>query len=159
TVQYLEEIRPWAAFLGAAREIVQSEKSSGGAGLRILTGTVTSPTLAWQISTLLRELPSAKWVQGEPARGDGERAGAILASGAPAASLYDLSEADVILSLGSDFLACGPGNLALTRQFAARRRPDSGHAAGMNRLYVVETASTPTGANADHRRAVAPDAG
>ena len=157
TLQYLEEIRPWPSFLGAAREASDAEKRSGGAGLRIVTGTVSSPTLAWQLGSLLRQFPAARWVQWEPVGRENVRAGAALAFGSPADLVVDLRNADVILSLGSDFLACEPANLPLTRQFAARRRPDGAGPAGMNRLYVVESASTLTGAAADHRRPVPPE--
>ena len=34
---------------------------------------------------------------------------------------YDLSKADVILSLDADFLSCGPGHLRYTRDFSDRR--------------------------------------
>ena len=154
TLQYLEEIRPWTAFLGAAREAADSERIRGGAGLRILTETVCSPTLASQLAGLLQQLPAARWVQWEPAGRDSVRAGAQLAFGQYVDTVPNLTNADVILSLGSDFLACGPGHLALTRQFAARRRPEAG---AMTRLYVIETPFTVTGGNADHRRGVAAD--
>ena len=154
TLQYLDEIRAWADFLGAAREIAGEERATRGAGLRILTEAVSSPTLASQIAALLRDYPAAKWISWEPAGRDDVRAGAVLAFGEPADLVADLSDADVVLSIGSDFLACGPGSLAMTRQFSARRRPEVGRDR-MSRLYVVETASTLTGANADHRLPVA----
>ena len=51
---------------------------------------------------------------------------------------YDLSKADVIVSLDADFLYAGfPGNVRYVRDFAKKRNPD----AEMSRLYVVE--STP----------------
>ena len=156
TLQYMDEIRGWISFLGAARQAVEAEKPSRGAGLRILTGAVCSPTLVRQIQALLAELPAARWISWEPLGRDNVRAGSRLAFGEPVDLVANLTDADVILSLGSDFLSCGPGHLAMTRQFARRRRP--GAAGKMNRLYVVETASTVTGANADNRRPVAADA-
>ena len=54
---------------------------SKGAGLRILTETVTSPTLAGQLRELLGEFPEAKWHQYEPVGRDHARAGARLAFG------------------------------------------------------------------------------
>ncbi|MDQ6892851.1 MAG: TAT-variant-translocated molybdopterin oxidoreductase [Acidobacteriota bacterium] len=153
TLQYLDEIRPWAAFLGAARQIADEERATGGAGLRILTETVGSPTLAGQLSGLLRDFPDARWIQWEPAGRDNVREGARLAFGEHADVVPDLANADVVLSIGSDFLSSGPGSLALTRQFSKRRRPEREHGP-MNRLYAIETASTVTGANADHRLAV-----
>ena len=67
----------WAAFLaalGVAREEARPRK---GAGLRLLTGTVTSPTLADQIKRLLADFPDAKWHQFEPVSRDNVRAGAL----------------------------------------------------------------------------------
>jgi Fe-S-cluster-containing dehydrogenase component len=157
TLQYLDEIRPWAAFLDAARQIAGEERATRGEGLRILTETVGSPTLAGQLSDLLRDFPGARWIQWEPAGRDNVREGARLAFGEYADVVPDLSNADVILSIGSDFLSCGPGSLALTRQFSKRRRPEREHGP-MNRLYAIETASTVTGGNADHRLAVSASA-
>ena len=39
TVLYLEEIRPWSAFLGAVRVALDAERSAGGEGIAILTLT------------------------------------------------------------------------------------------------------------------------
>jgi molybdopterin-containing oxidoreductase family iron-sulfur binding subunit len=65
--------------------------------------------------------------------------------------LYDLTRADVILSLDADFLASdGALNLHYTRQFASRRRVE-GNADNLNRLYVVESNHTLTGGRADNR--------
>ena len=73
-----------------------------------------------------------------------------MAFGQPVNTYYDLSNANVIVSLDSDFLASGAGSLRYARQFAARRRV-RGDQTAMNRLYVVEPMPTPTGAKADHR--------
>lgn len=48
TLTYLGDIRPWSSFLGAAREALNAQIPKGGAGLRFLTGAITSPTLADQ---------------------------------------------------------------------------------------------------------------
>jgi molybdopterin-containing oxidoreductase family iron-sulfur binding subunit len=150
TLSALNEIRPWSAFLGEMRIALEEERARRGAGLRILTGTISSPTLALQIAQLLTTLPAARWHQWEPASRDNAMNGARMAFGAPANAIYRLAEADVILSLDADFLACGPFQVRLTREFAARRR--EGAAGGpMSRLYVAESAMTATGARADHR--------
>ena len=43
---------------------------SRGNGFRILTGTVTSPTLAAQLDALLSGYPEARWHQWEPVSRD-----------------------------------------------------------------------------------------
>src|SRR5207248_11351755 len=58
--------------------------------------------------------------------------------------------ADVVLSLGSDFLDCGEGDIATVRGFTSRRRVREAKDS-MNRLYVVENRFTLTGSMADHR--------
>jgi molybdopterin-containing oxidoreductase family iron-sulfur binding subunit len=151
TILHLGEIRPWSAFLGEMRLVLEEERASSGAGLAILTETVSSPTLARQIAETLAVLPAARWHQWEPTGRDNVREGARLAFGSPVNAIPRLGEADVILSLDHDFLASGPTRLVDARAFAARRR--EGAAGGdLNRLYVVESAMTATGARADHRR-------
>jgi molybdopterin-containing oxidoreductase family iron-sulfur binding subunit len=146
-------IRPWGGFFGRLREALALQRVSQGAGLRILTETVTSPTMAAQIAAIQKLYPSAKWHQWEPAGPHSARAGAMTALGAPVNTYYDFSGAQTIVSLDSDFLASGAGSLRYARQFAAGRRVTEEHPT-MNRLYVVEPMPTPTGAKADHRLAL-----
>src|SRR4029453_2149169 len=128
-------------------------KARKGAGLRFLTETITSPSLAAQLKQILTDFPEAKWHQYEPVNRDNARNGAAMAFGQDVNVTYDFRKAARILSLGSDFLNAWPGNLRYARDYAARRRVD-GNNAEMNRLYVVESTPTLTGANADHRFAV-----
>jgi len=155
TLTYLGEIVTWSAFLGGVRPAVDTQRAASGqqpakGGLRILTETVTSPTLAHQIKTLLAALPTAKWHQYDPAGRDAVREGARLAFGQYANTIYHFDKADVVLSLDSDFLACGPASLRYARDFAAKRRLTEGKRE-MSRLYVVESTVTNTGSVADHR--------
>ncbi|MGI8437167.1 MAG: TAT-variant-translocated molybdopterin oxidoreductase [Chthoniobacterales bacterium] len=136
------QISTWDLFLGEIAAAAQSWKTNGGAGLRILTGPETSPTLLDQLARLLAKYPAAKWHAYNP-----------LHSAAPPVR-YHLERAEVILSLGADFLNHGPEGLRHTRAFATGRRPNE----KMNRLYVAEATPTLTGSMADHRFALAPDA-
>ena len=123
TLTNLGEIRPWSAFLGAIRAALTAQQPLKGAGLRILTESVSSPTLAAQIRDLLARFPSAKWHQWDPASRDNARAGAKLAFGEYVDAQYRFDQADVILSLDADFLGCGPGSLRYARDFAAPAAP------------------------------------
>jgi len=152
TVLYLEEIRPWAAFLGAMRLALEAERASGGAGVALLTETVGSPTLAAQIAAVRKEFPKARWVEWEPVNRDNARSGATLAFGEALEPIYRFDRADVVLSLDADFLSCGPGSLRWARDFASRRRvTDPASTSSMNRLWSVESTPGNTGAKADHR--------
>jgi molybdopterin-containing oxidoreductase family iron-sulfur binding subunit len=147
-ITYLGDVRSWNAFMEAVRGPMNVQKSLAGSGVRILTQTVTSPTLAAQIRGYLEKNPQAKWHVYEPISRDNVYEGAKLAFGEPVETRYDLSKADVIVSLDADFLYAGfPGSARYTRDFAARRNPD----ANMNRLYVVESTPSSTGMKADHR--------
>jgi molybdopterin-containing oxidoreductase family iron-sulfur binding subunit len=143
-------IRPWSSFVAAVGTALRAQAAKQGAGLRILTERVTSPTLAAQIHRVLEKYPQAKWYAYEPAAPDAARLGARLAFGEEVAVRWEVSRADAILSLDADFLAEGPGHLRYAREFASRRRP-RGEDPGMNRLYVVEGSPSITGAAADHR--------
>jgi molybdopterin-containing oxidoreductase family iron-sulfur binding subunit len=141
------EIRPWAEFVGELRARLGPLGSKRGAGLRILTETIGSPTLAWQINQLRDRFPGAVWHQWDPTSSDNAREGTRLAFGTYASVQYRLDHAAVIVSLDADFLSSGPAQLRYTRDFARRRRaPGEG-----NRLYALESMPTPTGTKADHR--------
>jgi len=144
------DIHTWPEFLDSAQAIAAAVKLADGAGFRILTGVVTSPTLAAQIQSVLALYPKAKWHQWEPAVGDGTREGGKLAFGNYVNTVYRPGKADVILSLDSDFLGSGPGHIRYAREFS-RRRKLNGPNDTMNRLYVVEPTPSITGATADHR--------
>ncbi|MDX6403753.1 MAG: hypothetical protein QOH70_1208 [Blastocatellia bacterium] len=159
TPMYRGETRAWTTFVAEIRGSIEKEgdglKAKKGAGLRFLTETITSPSLAAQMKSILTDFPEAKWHQYEPANRDNARTGAMMAFGQPVNTIYDFSKADRILSLGSDFLAAMPGSLRYARDYAAKRRI-SGDKSEMNRLYVVESTPTTTGANADHRFSLKP---
>jgi molybdopterin-containing oxidoreductase family iron-sulfur binding subunit len=159
TPLYRTETRPWTQFMGEIRGLIEKEgdgiQAKKGAGLRFLTETITSPSLAAQMKSVLTDFPEAKWHQYEPANRDNARAGAMMAFGQAVNTIYDFSKADRILSLGSDFLAAMPGTLRYARDYAAKRRV-GGERPEMNRLYVIESTPTTTGANADHRFSVKP---
>ena len=151
TITQTGEIRPWSAVIAAIRGGLSAQSATKGAGLRILTETVNSPSLAAQIQQVLQSQPSAKWIQWEPMPRDNARAGARTAFGEYLEPVYDLSKADVILSLEADFLASeGASNLHYARQFAGRRKVDES-ADNLNRLYVVESNHSVTGGRADNR--------
>lgn len=155
TTTFREGARPWTTFVGEIRTSLDEQRPKQGAGLRFLTETITSPTIAAQLKAILTEFPQAKWHQYEPVNNDNARAGAVAALGRPVNTIYDFSKAERILSLDADFLSAQPGNLKYARDFAAKRRMTEGKKE-MNRLYVIESTPTATGAAADHHWAVKP---
>ena len=149
-------IGTWDAFFNAISLALAEHKVDGGDGLRLLTGTVASPTLAAQIGRLLDAYPKARWHLHEAADRDAVRAGARRAFGRDLEVSYRFDAADVIVTLDADFMSTEPGGLRYIRDFTARRRVRGGERATMNRLYAIESTPTITGAAADHRLALPP---
>jgi MoCo/4Fe-4S cofactor protein with predicted Tat translocation signal len=150
TITHLGEIRAFDAFVAALGEVLSAQQPTGGAGIRVLSETIASPTLASQVDEFLGRFPQAKWVQWEPFGRHNTREGSRLAFGEYVDAQYALDRADVILSLDADFLCAGNGGLKHARAFASRRRLE-GDRAQLNRLYAVESSPTNTGTKADHR--------
>lgn len=144
-------------FQTAFLELVQS--TQGGQGVVFLTETITSPTLAAQWKQVQAKYPGTKLVQWEPVNFDNARAASKAAFGEYVDAQYKLENADVILALDADFLSSNafPGFLPLSAAYAARHRYDAASdAKPMNRLYVVESMPTVTGAKAEHRLGLKP---
>jgi molybdopterin-containing oxidoreductase family iron-sulfur binding subunit len=143
----------WGNFLtalSAARDLAGLKK---GSGFRLLTGTVTSPTLAAQVKEFLAAYPEAKWHQYDPCGRHSVRAGAVAAFGKPVNTIYRFDLADVIVSLDADFLCSGmPGGLRYARDYSARRRTAAADPSAFSpRLYVAEGTPSITGGMAEHR--------
>jgi Fe-S-cluster-containing dehydrogenase component len=144
----------WSTLGDTLRQRFAFHQTDRGAAFALLTGRILSPTLIAQISALQRALPAMTWVRWEPIHNDVETAGIELAYGRRLDLRPRLERADVIVALDSDFLGPGPDQIPLARGFAARRRPEAGP---MSRLYVLESALTPTGVMADRREAARPE--
>jgi len=156
TLTYREDIRTWTAFVDEIRSALDEQRSKQGAGIRFLTESIISPTLGAQMNATLAAFPKAKWHQYEPANRDNSRAGAKAAFGQEVNTTYRFDQAKRILSLDCDFLSPAfPGFLRYSREFIAGRRVTEDNRE-MNRLYVVETTPSNTGAIADHTWTVKP---
>ena len=155
TLTNLGEIRPFSAFVTALKQMMTAQQAKQGAGLRLVTETVASPTLASQIQELLAAYPQAKWIQWEPYGRHNAREGSRLAFGDYLGAQYLVEKADVILAIDSDFLASGPSGLKHARAFASRRRFENG-GAQPTRLFAVESTPTNSGTKADHRLPLRP---
>lgn len=156
TLTFREDIRTWTAFVGEMRSILDEQRPKQGNGIRFLTESIISPTFGALMAELKAALPQAKWHQYEPANRDNARAGALMAFGQAVNTTYRFDLAQRVLSLDCDFLApTFPGYLRYSRDFMARRRITETNKE-MNRLYVIETTPSNTGATADHAFEVKP---
>ena len=146
-------IRTWAA----TAQMLEQKLASlpRGAGLAVLTGTVTSPSLAAQLDQLQKRYPEARLYHYDPLDDGSAHAGAEAAFGRPVDAVYDFAAARRIVALASDFLVETPGSVRYAFDFG-RSRDVVSAGADMTRLYAVDATPTITSVNADHRRLVPP---
>jgi molybdopterin-containing oxidoreductase family iron-sulfur binding subunit len=152
-ISYRGNPKSWQNFSGALRSAIEENRADGGAGIRFLTTTVTSPTLLDQFKRLAAELPNFRWYQYDPVNSDNAMAGARMALGSPAHTIYRFDQAERILSLDADIFS-GTNPRYMGDVVKGRRTSEQRHE--MNRLYAVETSMGLFGAKADHRLAVKP---
>ena len=140
----------FATMLASTRDTAAAKK---GEGLRILTGTVSSPTLAAQIRQLLMAMPQARWHQWDACGRHSDFAGSKSAFGQPRNTIYHFDRAARIVSLDADFLdPASPGGLRHARDYSSRRREAAANRSGeFPRLYVAESVPSITGGMAEHR--------
>ncbi len=134
------------------RAALTAQQPLQGAGFRILTESVASPTLAGAAAGAAGPVPvGAVAPVGSRRAAQNARAGARSSHSANTSRRSPpFDRADVILALDADFLGVGPGSLRYARD-VRRRGAGPSTADRMNRLYALESMPTATGARADHR--------
>ncbi|MBW3670508.1 MAG: TAT-variant-translocated molybdopterin oxidoreductase [Acidobacteria bacterium] len=145
---------PWRIFHDELAERRRHLRGDGE-GLRILTGTITSPSLLSQLKAVLDLYPGSQWHYYDPVSRHASYEATRETLGATKEVIYDLQRADVIACLDHDLLYGQPGSVRYANDFAARRRASQG-AQNMNRLYVCEPMPSVTGSMADHRLPIRP---
>lgn len=126
-----------------------------GKGLCFLLERSSSPSRARLLKLLVERLPEASCFVHEPVDFAVHREAATSLFGVSVRPVYRLERARRILSIDCDFLACEEDAPWMIAGYASSRWPDT-NSDRMNRLYVVESAFTLTGSNADHRLSVSP---
>jgi molybdopterin-containing oxidoreductase family iron-sulfur binding subunit len=144
------DVAPYEDFLKAARAALAAPAAPGAAPFRIVTETITSPTLIAQLNALKARYPGVRIHHFEATGLHNVRAGAQLAFGRDVDTVYHFDKAAVVLALDGDFLQGMPGSVRYARDWADRRRVRLSKK-DMSRMYAVESTPTLTGANADHR--------
>ena len=140
----------WQAYRSAWKKLAAEYAETGGEGLAILSESFASPTMMRLSEAFMEKFPQATWVTYDSVSDENIFAGIQAATGALARPKYSFKEANVVLSLDSDFLQMDSNDIPHAREFASRRKVRS-EKDSMNRLYVVEGTFTITGGMADHR--------
>lgn len=140
------QIRPWEAFQSEWLSLQRTLTDTHGRGLALLLEPTTSPTELRLIEQALEALPAARWYQ-HTALARYDLDGVQVD--------HDFAAADVVFSIGSDFLYRHPAALRYSRAFATRRRITDGKV-HLNRLYAIAAAPDVTTALADFRLPLSP---
>ncbi len=129
---------------------IAKTQTNGGQGLSFLAERSSSPSRARLQKLVSAKFPNSHWHEYEPVDFDVHRQAATQAFGKPVTPYFKIDQADVVVSLDSDFIGSEENLHVTIRQFAKKRGTKK---AGdpMSRLYAVEGLMTLTGANADHR--------
>jgi Fe-S-cluster-containing dehydrogenase component len=148
-------IQSWSAFEAAFRPQLDRARARHGAGLALLTGRITSPTLLAQIDALTRSMPDMRWYRYEPIDDDAASAGSTMAFVQAATALPRFHNAGALLALDADPIGVGPEQIRFGREIVDARR--SHNPSESLRIYAAEPDWTLTGALADHRVALRPE--
>jgi MoCo/4Fe-4S cofactor protein with predicted Tat translocation signal len=146
-----ESVSTWDQFVKQTTDVFRKHRQNQGRGLRVLSESSSSPTLARLKGRFLNANPEAKWVEWEPVSRENEIAGAKLAFGRPVRAQIRLEKADVILTLADDLFVERPDSIRLNKEFSRRRTAGDKGDQKVNRLYAVESRFTTSGTKADHR--------
>ncbi|MCS0493995.1 TAT-variant-translocated molybdopterin oxidoreductase [Ancylobacter sp. MQZ15Z-1] len=139
----------WAAFDDAVLRTATALDATQGEGLRLLTGTVTSPTMARQIAALGTRWPKARWHVWEPMAGSGHEATARV-FGRPLDMHARLDRAEAVVCLDADPLGPGAHQSVNARRWSARREAFRRGEGGC-RFLVAEAVPSLTGMMAGDR--------
>ena len=145
-VKYNGEKVDWSEYLKFAKDINKGD----GKGLAVLMQESSSPTIKSIQNDFKTKFPSASWVSYESVNNENLYVGIEKAFSKKLQPIYRLENAQIIVSLGSDFLGVDDNNIYNTRKFAQNRDIVDENST-MNRLYVAESSITSTGSSADHR--------
>ncbi|MFN8353310.1 MAG: TAT-variant-translocated molybdopterin oxidoreductase [Spirosomataceae bacterium] len=113
--------------------------------IRLVSGTILSPSIAAAINSFKAQYPSTQHVQY-----DANSAYGLTKTHGGALPSYDFSKAKVIVGLSCDFLGTWISPDEYSRQWAAGRRVGK-NKKEMSRHFQFETILSTTGASADYR--------
>jgi len=132
----------------ADKAIADGLAAVAGKRMVLLTSTVISPSTLGAIAALRAKYPTLEHVQHDTISYSGLTNANLKSFGKRVLPSYDLTKAEVIVSVDADFLSSWGSTTENTWQYASRRTPEAG---SMNRHFQFEARMSLTGANADVR--------
>ncbi|HTH45839.1 MAG TPA: 4Fe-4S dicluster domain-containing protein, partial [Oxalicibacterium sp.] len=154
TVYRAAQLSTWPAFEHALQAPRARWMENGGAGLRILSGTMTSPTFAAQWAALQARYPHARWHRYDALHDDRGLEAARLAFGRPLDAMLHLEQAAIVVSLDAELFAGSAAAVRQAQDFFGRRRAVANDFG--SRLYALAATPSLTAAIADEQLSLPP---
>ncbi|NPD69501.1 TAT-variant-translocated molybdopterin oxidoreductase [Lichenicola cladoniae] len=139
----------WDTFRAMMLAPIAVARARQGDGLRLLTGPITSPSLAAQIARFHTELPGLHWHSHEPISRAPIRDGSQQAFGRSLETRWRFDKAHVVVALDGDFLDPGPQQVGASRDWIEARRA-SARSATLLTLHSFSPTPSLTSAKADY---------
>ena len=131
------------------------EVAARGMQIRIVSNTVLSPSTLKTIEDFKAKYPTTEHVMYDQVSMSGMARANEESFGMKVIPSYDFSKADVIVSVGADFLGTWGSTIENTVQYAETRKVGE-KKKSMSRHYQFESNLTLTGSNADYRATMKP---
>ncbi len=154
-VQMLNGIPQQVTSIEAFDKLVTDSMNGQMGSVVLLTPTIHSVTSKQVIVQFLAHFPGSRHVQYDADSFTGMLLANEASYGKRAIPSYHFDNANVIVSLGADFLGTWLSPVEFARQYAKGRKIDE-KAPAMNRHYQFESMMSLTGANSDERYAHKP---
>jgi molybdopterin-containing oxidoreductase family iron-sulfur binding subunit len=129
--------------------------ATAGSAIRILSSTITSPSLGAVVGDFVTKYPTAKHVTYDAVSYAAIRKANMNTFGAAVIPSYDFSKANVIVSFGADFLGNWISPIQFARQYGQTRKLNKDKKE-MSKHFQFESILSLSGANADVRVGIKP---
>lgn len=147
-----EEVPTFEAF---DKAITEGLEKLNGKPVVILTSSITSPSTKKLVGEFLAKYPGSRHVAYDAVSASGMLVANEATFGKKALPSYHFDNAEVIVSLGADFLGTWLSPVEFAYQYAKNRKIDEKNIK-LSKHYQFESALSMTGANADERYAHRP---
>jgi len=140
------------------QKVIAALNSAAGAGkqIRIVSSSINSPSALAVINEFVAKYPTARLVEVEAVSYTGLIKANERSFGKAAIPQYRFDNADVIVSVGADFLSSWLDSIEYTKQYMANRNHTSLKNGKMSRHVQFESGLSVTGTNADVRISIKP---
>ena len=140
------------------RKVVAALNSASNAGkqIRIVSSTINSPSALSVINSFIEKYPTAKLVEVDAVSYTGIIKANERSFGKAGIPQYRFDNADIIVSVGADFLGSWLDGIEYTKQYMTNRNHTSLKSGKMSRHIQFESGLSLTGTNADVRVTIKP---